>query len=295
MDGMNCGATCFVSGALISCSNLSSRDRHWEPVAAFTSGTFSVCIAFFLCVRCIFTDKKNFLLFVCLQCAYQLAMLLTLHFQGLNILDLYHLKGRNPEHLTGIDKEEYDKAHEILVCMIFNAFVFCQIFNEVNARKPDKFNIFKGFFNNRLFLYVLIFTGGIQILIVEFAGVFASTCHLRWDRWLICVALGLFSWPLAVVVKLFPVPEKPYVSYVLFWRKDEPKKVFGVNSEGDSELTSPGLSGLSSDSSEVSLPLSPYMPREAGFFTRLKYAFFPSTIPDVIVQQPRLKEPNAWA
>ncbi|OAE26040.1 hypothetical protein AXG93_4601s1410 [Marchantia polymorpha subsp. ruderalis] len=229
------------------------------------------------------------------QCAYQLAMLLTLHFQGLNILGLYHLKGRNPEQLTGTDKEEYDKAHEILVCMIFNAFVFCQIFNEVNARKPDKFNIFKGFFNNRLFLYVLIFTVGIQILIVEFAGVFTSTCHLRWDRWLICVALGIFSWPLAVVVKLFPVPEKPYVSYLLFWRKDEPQRLFSVNSEGDSELTSPGLSGLSSDDSEVSLPLSPYMPREAGFFTRLKYAFFPSTIPDVIVQQPRLKEPNAWA
>ncbi|BBN09745.1 hypothetical protein MPTK1_4g22320 [Marchantia polymorpha subsp. ruderalis] len=229
------------------------------------------------------------------QCAYQLAMLLTLHFQGLNILGLYHLKGRNPEQLTGTDKEEYEKAHEILVCMIFNAFVFCQIFNEVNARKPDKFNIFKGFFNNRLFLYVLIFTVGIQILIVEFAGVFTSTCHLRWDRWLICVALGIFSWPLAVVVKLFPVPEKPYVSYLLFWRKDEPQRLFSVNSEGDSELTSPGLSGLSSDDSEVSLPLSPYMPREAGFFTRLKYAFFPSTIPDVIVQQPRLKEPNAWA
>ncbi|KAL2632288.1 hypothetical protein R1flu_016974 [Riccia fluitans] len=97
------------------------------------------------------------------QSVYQLALLLALHFQGLKILRLYDLKGKNPETLKGKDKT-YDKANDILLCMIFNAFVFCQVFNEVNARKPEDFNIFKGFFYNRLLLYVLIFTAGIQVV-----------------------------------------------------------------------------------------------------------------------------------
>ncbi|KAL3690214.1 hypothetical protein R1sor_016523 [Riccia sorocarpa] len=230
------------------------------------------------------------------QAMYQLALLLLLHFQGLKVLGLYDLKGRNKFALRGKDKA-YDKAEKILLCMIFNSFVFCQVFNEVNARKPETFNIFKGFLNNRLFLYVLLFTSGVQVLIVEFAGVFASTVKLSWDKWLICIGFGLFSWPLGLAVKLIPVPEKPFITYILFWRKEEPEKAFGEGGEGgESEPTSPGLSAISSDqSSVVSMPLSPYMPRDANFFTRLKYAFFPSTIPDVVVQQPRVTEPNAWA
>ena len=37
--------------------------------------------------------------------------------------------------------------------MIFNAFVFCQVFNEINSRKLGEyeFNVFAGFFNNFLF------------------------------------------------------------------------------------------------------------------------------------------------
>ena len=52
--------------------------------------------------------------------------------------------------------------------MIFNTFVFMQVFNEINARKlgEKEYNVFKGFFNNWLFLSILIFTIVIQIVMV---------------------------------------------------------------------------------------------------------------------------------
>jgi len=44
--------------------------------------------------------------------------------------------------------------------MIFHAFVFMQVFNEINSRKlgEREFNVFEGFFNNWLFLFIIIVT-----------------------------------------------------------------------------------------------------------------------------------------
>lgn len=40
--------------------------------------------------------------------------------------------------------------------MVFQAFVFMQLFNQINARKlgDKELNVFTGFFNNGLFLFV---------------------------------------------------------------------------------------------------------------------------------------------
>jgi len=44
--------------------------------------------------------------------------------------------------------------------LIFNTFVFMQVFNEINSRKLGayEYNVFKGFFNNALFISVIIVT-----------------------------------------------------------------------------------------------------------------------------------------
>lgn len=56
--------------------------------------------------------------------------------------------------------------------MFFNIFVFLQLFNEINARKlkKDEINVFKGFFNNNMFLFVIFSTIIVQFLIVEYGG-----------------------------------------------------------------------------------------------------------------------------
>jgi len=64
--------------------------------------------------------------------------------------------------------------------LIFQAFVFLQIFNLINARKIalGEFNVFSGIFNNCMFGAVLVTTTIIQIGLVEIGGKFAKTYKL---------------------------------------------------------------------------------------------------------------------
>ncbi|KAG5237965.1 hypothetical protein OIU76_012782 [Salix suchowensis] len=135
-----------------------------------------------------------------IQALYQVAVLLVLNFRGLNILNLSH----------------DDRKHATIVknTMIFNAFVICQVFNEFNARKPDEMNVFKGVTKNRLFMGIVGFTVILQIILIEFTGDFTTTVRLNWKQWLICVAIGIVSWPLAAVGKLLPVPKTPLSKYL---------------------------------------------------------------------------------
>uniref|UniRef100_A0A6M2F9D3 Calcium-transporting ATPase n=1 Tax=Populus davidiana TaxID=266767 RepID=A0A6M2F9D3_9ROSI len=134
-----------------------------------------------------------------IQALYQVAVLLVLNFRGLSIL---HLNQDDRKHAT-IAKNT----------MIFNAFVLCQVFNEFNARKPDEINVFKGVTKNHLFMGIVGFTVILQIILIEFTGDFTTTVRLNWKQWLICVAIGIVSWPLAAVGKLIPVPKTPLSVY----------------------------------------------------------------------------------
>ncbi|KAH7430908.1 hypothetical protein KP509_08G020300 [Ceratopteris richardii] len=125
------------------------------------------------------------------QALYQVIVLLTLQFRGKELMKLH---GPNADGISGT--------------VIFNSFVLCQLFNEVNARKPEKWNIFEGFFNNTLFMAVLVITLVLQIIIVEFLNKFASTVQLNWQQWLICIFIGFMSWPIGLLLKLIPVSRK---------------------------------------------------------------------------------------
>lgn len=90
--------------------------------------------------------------------------------------------------------------------LIFNTFVLCQVFNEVNSRKPEELNIFSGVSRNHLFLAVVSITVVMQVIIIEFLGKFTSTVRLNWKLWLVSVVIAFLSWPLAFVGKFIPVP-----------------------------------------------------------------------------------------
>ncbi|WZZ21438.1 hypothetical protein YC2023_122825 [Brassica napus] len=135
-----------------------------------------------------------------------------------------HLMGRPPvgRNILGLQHEVPAHATRVKNTIIFNAFVLCQAFNEFNARKPDEKNIFKGVIKNRLFMGIIVITLVLQVIIVEFLGKFASTTKLNWKQWLICVAIGVISWPLALVGKFIPVPKTPLsskLSVLKFWGK----------------------------------------------------------------------------
>jgi len=122
------------------------------------------------------------------QSIYQLIVLGVLMFSGENLLNI---KGADSK--TVIDT------------LIFNSFVFCQVFNEVNSREMEKINIFHGLIGNWVFLGVITATVVFQVVIVEFLGTFASTVPLSWQHWLVSVGLGSISLIIGVILKCIPV------------------------------------------------------------------------------------------
>ncbi|KAJ4748002.1 Calcium-transporting ATPase [Rhynchospora pubera] len=135
-----------------------------------------------------------------IQALFQVAVLLTLNFNGRSLLQL------NNYPMT--------KANKIKNTFIFNTFVLCQVFNEFNARKPDELNIFDGVTKNHLFMGIIGITVVLQAIIIEFLGKFTSTTRLSWQLWLVSIGIGFVSWPLAFLGKFIPVPETPLVDLI---------------------------------------------------------------------------------
>ncbi|MCO5602781.1 hypothetical protein L7F22_056919 [Adiantum nelumboides] len=125
------------------------------------------------------------------QAIYQVVVLLTLQFKG---VDLLCLSGE-------------EDADTINRTVIFNSFVLCQLFNEMNARQPYRRNIFRGLGKNRLFVGIVAATVILQVVMVEFLEKFASTVRLDWQQWLVCIGLASLSWPIALLAKFIPVPQ----------------------------------------------------------------------------------------
>ncbi|RHZ80355.1 hypothetical protein Glove_137g68 [Diversispora epigaea] len=96
-----------------------------------------------------------------------------------------------------------------LPTVIFNTFVFMQIFNEINCRRLDnKLNIFKNLWANRFFVVIFIAMVGVQILIVTFGGAAFRTESLNIQEWLVCLGLGFLSLPIGVIIRLLPSGSK---------------------------------------------------------------------------------------
>ncbi|XVE81697.1 hypothetical protein DITRI_Ditri15bG0086400 [Diplodiscus trichospermus] len=131
------------------------------------------------------------------QALYQIAVLLTLQFGG--------------ESIFGVTEKVNDT-------LIFNTFVLSQVFNEFNARKLEKRNVFEGIHKNKLFMGIIAVTIILQVVMVEFLKRFADTERLNWGQWGVCIAIAALSWPIGWAVKCIPVPEKPILCY-LKWRK----------------------------------------------------------------------------
>jgi calcium-translocating P-type ATPase len=91
--------------------------------------------------------------------------------------------------------------------LIFNSFVFAQVFNELNSRKCNgELNVFDGLFTNWIFIAVLIITVSLQVIIIEFGSVAFQTAALSTEEWFTTVLIGFGSLPLGLILRVIPVP-----------------------------------------------------------------------------------------
>jgi Ca2+-transporting ATPase len=118
------------------------------------------------------------------QSIYQLAVTLVLNFAGTAITTY-----------TGRYKQT----------LIFNTFVWMQVFNQYNNRRLDnKFNILEGVQRNYFFIGIQFIIVAGQIMIVSVGGTAFSVVRQDIKAWVIALVLGLLSIPIAFVIRLIP-------------------------------------------------------------------------------------------
>jgi Ca2+-transporting ATPase len=89
--------------------------------------------------------------------------------------------------------------------MIFNMFVWLQIFNQYNNRRLDnKLNIFVGIHKNYYFITMNVIMVAAQVLIAMFGGTAFSIVRINGNQWAISVVMALLCIPWGVCVRLFP-------------------------------------------------------------------------------------------
>ncbi|KAF7560581.1 hypothetical protein G7046_g3572 [Stylonectria norvegica] len=91
--------------------------------------------------------------------------------------------------------------------LVFNTFVWMQIFNQWNNRRLDnKFNIFEGLFQNWFFIGISLIMMGGQIIIIFFGGAAFQIAGEGQDGtlWAIAIVLGFISIPVGIIIRLIP-------------------------------------------------------------------------------------------
>ncbi|OMJ25455.1 Calcium-transporting ATPase PAT1 [Smittium culicis] len=127
---------------------------------------------------------------ILLEAAFQVAV-------NLVLLNMGHELFRLPHN---------EQGNLTLGTIIFNTFVFLQIFNELNCRRimPHEFNIFADLHNDTGFILVQIVIVATQYLIVTYGGIAFSTTPLSSEQWLACVLIGSLSVPVGFIIRLIP-------------------------------------------------------------------------------------------
>ncbi|KAJ2897915.1 uncharacterized protein MKZ38_004290 [Zalerion maritima] len=150
------------------------------------------------------------------QATYQLVITFMLYFGAGSILDY------GPEE------------SEQLNTLVFNTFVWMQIFKQWNARRLDNhLNIFEGITKNWLFIAINFIMMGAQVLIIFFGGAAFSIADDGQDgtQWAIALVLGFMSIPIGVIIRLIPdrLVERLIPDYIK--KKRDPVPDFNIDDE----------------------------------------------------------------
>ena len=118
------------------------------------------------------------------QSIYQLTVTLVLNFAGAQILNI-----SPDENAT----------------LVFNTFVFMQIFNLISNRRIDnKLNVFSNIYKNVWFMSILLIIIGVQILIIFVGGAAFSITRLNGPEWAITMIAGAITLLVGVLIRLVP-------------------------------------------------------------------------------------------
>jgi len=105
-------------------------------------------------------------------------------------------------------EDEFEDAEDdhftSISSVIFNTFIFMQVFNEVNSRKiADEYNFVSGILTSKIFMGVLIITTLLQIIIMTTPfGDFFNVNSLTWYEWVLTVGIGAGTVPWSLAIRV---------------------------------------------------------------------------------------------
>ncbi|KAK3983866.1 hypothetical protein QBC44DRAFT_337981 [Cladorrhinum sp. PSN332] len=180
------------------------------------------------------------------QAICQLAITIVLNFAGPTLLDY--------------DMSNKDEAKH-LATLIFNTFVWLQIFNALNNRRLDnRLNFFEGITKNTFFIIIIFIMIGGQVLIIFVGGEAFKITPLDGKEWGLSVGLGAISIPWGMVIRKFPdswaEAMTPNFSKLKFWGKkkkaksDDAAKITSGSSAEQGQASEPKDKDVSSDSDD---------------------------------------------
>ncbi|KAG2737482.1 calcium ATPase [Suillus brevipes Sb2] len=138
---------------------------------------------------------------ILIRSVYRITVILLFHFLGITILGYADTSGNAT----------------IVQTLVFNAFVFAQIFNLVNSRRLDrKLNIFEGMLNNWYFMAITLIEIAVQVVIVFIGGTTFQVTRIAGRKWDISLALGFVSIPLGTLIHL--LPNRPFERLFIMMR-----------------------------------------------------------------------------
>ncbi|KAI1004356.1 Calcium-transporting ATPase 2 [Podosphaera aphanis] len=119
---------------------------------------------------------------------YQLAVTLALYYGAASILS-------------------YETPHQLnqIPTLVFNTFVWMQIFNQWNNRRLDnKLNIFEGVSRNYFFIIINVVMIVGQVMIIFVGGKAFNVVRLDGVQWAYCLILGFISIPIGLLIRFIP-------------------------------------------------------------------------------------------
>ncbi|KAL0079340.1 PMCA-type calcium-translocating P-type ATPase [Phycomyces blakesleeanus] len=129
------------------------------------------------------------------QAVFQIVINLVLLFHGAEVFGL----------------TDSDADTKILRTMVFNVFVFMQVFNELNCRRiDDNINVFRGIRHDFLFLVMQTLVVVSQVAIITWGGMAFKTVSLTATQWLFTIGIGAISLPVGTLIRLLP-SQMPYL------------------------------------------------------------------------------------
>ncbi|KAE9019043.1 Plasma membrane calcium-transporting ATPase 4 [Phytophthora rubi] len=137
------------------------------------------------------------------QSIFQLVLLLAIVFSGEKWF------GVSSGRLNDLEEGHKDDS-TVHMTIVFNTFVWMQLFNELNCRKiHDEVNIFTGITKNRVFLYVCVLQVAMQVVMVQFTGDWFNCTPLDVGQWFACIGMGLISLPLGLLLRSISTKNAP--------------------------------------------------------------------------------------